>query len=151
MKSKDSKLWYAAGLHFQCRGCGNCCAGPGEGYIWVTKPEVQKIADLLEMSVDDFRGRYLRRVGLRTTIIEHPSTNDCIFLRNEKGRRICVIYPVRPTQCRTWPFWPCNLDKPSSWNEAGRNCPGMNRGRAYSPEEIQKIKKMKKWWDDSKD
>ena len=39
-----STKWYAAGLHFGCEVCGRCCAGPGEGYIWVTKPEIELIA-----------------------------------------------------------------------------------------------------------
>ena len=36
---------------------------------------------------------------------------DCVFLKEdpERGRKTCSIYPVRPLQCRTWPFWPENL------------------------------------------
>jgi Fe-S-cluster containining protein len=67
------------------------------------------IADFLKMTVGQLRREYLRRVGLRTTIIEHAHTRDCIFLREADGQRKCAIYPVRPSQCRTWPFWPSNL------------------------------------------
>jgi hypothetical protein len=126
--------------------CGRCCSGPGEGYIWVTRPEIERIADFLKTTVGQLRQKYLRRVGLRTTIIEHGVTRDCIFLQNTGGERKCAIYPVRPGQCRGWPFWPTNLTNPEAWNHAAQKCPGINRGRHYSCEEIEKIKKKKTWW-----
>jgi len=56
-----------------------------------------------------------------------------------------MIYPVRPSQCRVWPFWSSNLTTPFAWNRATQKCNGINRGRLYSFEEIEKIKKNKKW------
>ncbi len=61
-----------------------------------------------------------------------------------------MIYSVRPNQCRTWPFWPSNLKNPGDWNKAAQKCPGINRGKLYSFEEIERIKKAKKWWQDTK-
>jgi hypothetical protein len=135
--------WYAAGLHFECVQCGACCAGPGQGYIWVTRPEIKIIADFLKMPVGQVRQNYLKRIVFRTTIIEQPSTRDCVFLRKVEGRKKCIIYPVRPNQCRTWPFWSSNLSSPDAWNIAAQKCPGINRGRFYSFEEIERIKKNK--------
>lgn len=147
MRDVDPKTkWYAAGLHFECTGCGACCSGPGEGYIWVTRPEIELIARHLKTTPGQLRQKYLRRVGLRTTIIEHETTKDCIFLRTIGGRKQCVIYPVRPSQCRTWPFWPDNLSGPNAWNNAGLRCPGINRGRHYSAKQIERIKRNGKWW-----
>ncbi|MHC4566510.1 MAG: YkgJ family cysteine cluster protein [Planctomycetota bacterium] len=146
---KDKTPWYAAGLHFECNECGGCCSGPGEGYIWVTKPEIEFIAEHLKMTVEQLRQRYMRRVGLRTTIIEEPTTKDCIFLTEPAGQRGCAIYPVRPSQCRSWPFWPENLKSPGAWNKAAQKCPGINRGRLYSFEEIERIKRCRKWWQDT--
>ncbi len=146
-----STRWYAAGLHFECRVCGRCCAGPGEGYIWVARPEVELIARHLGLTPDEVRQKYLRRVGLRTTIIEDPLTRDCIFLQVVDGRKQCVVYPVRPGQCRSWPFWPENLLGPDEWNRAAVKCPGVNRGRRYSFEEIERIRKNKRWWENPKD
>ena len=143
---KNRTKWYAAGLCFECTGCGACCSGPGEGYIWVTRPEIELIARHLKTTPGPLRREYLRRVGLRTTIIEHETTKDCIFLRTIGGRKQCVIYPVRPSQCRTWPFWPDNLSGPNAWNSAGRRCPGINRGRHYSAKQIEQIKRNKQWW-----
>ena len=149
-KSKTKTPWYIAGLAFECQQCCNCCSGPGEGYIWITLPEIQILANFLKISVEQLRRQYLKRVGFRTTIVEQPDTKDCVFLRQIDGRKCCSIYPVRPNQCRTWPFWSENLDSCKSWNKAGRKCEGINRGRIYGFEEIEKIRKSRKWWQDDK-
>ncbi|MBA7469289.1 hypothetical protein ES707_04556 [subsurface metagenome] len=146
MPKKNKSPWYAGGLHFECQRCGRCCSGPSEGYIWVTKPEIELIADFLKIPVGQVRHDYLKRVGFRTTIIEQPGTKDCISLREVEGRKRCMIYPVRPSQCRAWPFWSSNLTNPSAWNKAAQKCSGINHGRLYTYEEIEKIRKTKKWW-----
>jgi len=43
-----------------------------------------------------------------------------------------------------WPFWPSNLASAGAWNSTAQKCPGINRGRLYSYEEIEKIKKKKR-------
>jgi Fe-S-cluster containining protein len=145
-KRENKNKWYVTGLHFECVQCGACCAGPDQGYIWVTRPEIQLIADFLKMPVEQVRQNYLKRVGFRTTIIEQPSTKDCIFLRETKGRKNCIVYPVRPRQCRSWPFWPGNLKNPDAWNKAAQKCAGINHGRLYQLKEIKRIKREEKWW-----
>ena len=143
---KDKIPWYSAGLHFECLQCGHCCAGPEGGYIWVSRPEIRLIADFLKMPVKELKQKFMRRVGLRMTIVEDPHTLDCVFLQQTKQGRGCAIYEVRPAQCRNWPFWEHNLVSPDTWNSTGRKCPGINRGRFYSPEQIRDKKKNKKWW-----
>lgn len=138
--------WYCGGLHFECQQCGNCCSGPAEGYIWVTRPEMELIADFLKTTVKQLRHKYLKRSGLRATILEQKNSNDCVFLQKANQQRTCMIYPVRPNQCRTWPFWPENLTNPDGWNRAARRCGGISRGKCYGFEEIEKIRKQKKWW-----
>ena len=146
----NSMPWYVGGLHFECVQCGRCCSGPSEGYIWVSKPEIQIIADFLKIKPEQLRQECLRRVGLRTTVIEHPVTKDCIFLRESNGQKRCTIYAVRPSQCRGWPFWSSNLASPSAWNQVAQKCSGINRGKHYSFEEIERIKSEKKWWPDAR-
>ena len=118
--------------------------GPEEGHVWITKPEVEMMAKHLSMAVDDFRKKFCRRIGNRTSLTEQPKNLDCIFLQDGA----CPVYSVRPNQCRTWPFWNSNLEHPDYWNMAASTCPGINRGRLYTFEEIEKLRTQKKWWSD---
>ena len=130
--------WYATGLAFECQECGRCCAGPEEGYVWVTGEDIVAIAAHLELSEDDMRREYVRRVSGRYSLKEHPQTRDCIFLRpNDKGGRGCAIYEIRPIQCRTWPFWAVNLTGPGDWARAQGRCAGINRGSLHPCDEIE--------------
>lgn len=131
--------WYAGGLAFECIGCGACCAGPGEGYVWVTDTVIAAIAEFLDVSEAEVRRKYVRKVGRRFSLIERKDSKDCIFLKPDgSGGRNCRIYPVRPTQCRTWPFWPGNLEDADAWCRAGRRCPGINRGEVHDLDEIRR-------------
>jgi len=143
---KRAKKWYAAGLHFECTGCGACCSGPEEGYVWIKKKEVEMLADFLGITPQQVHEKYLRRIVVRHSLVENPTTKDCIFLKENGGKKHCEIYEVRPNQCRTWPFWSSNLLSPAMWNSAGVTCPGINRGRLYTFEEIEKLRKQEKWW-----
>jgi Fe-S-cluster containining protein len=97
------------------------------------------------MSAGELKRRFLKRVGLRITIIEDAFTHDCVFLRQGESGKVCMIYPVRPKQCRDWPFWPGNLISPDTWNMAARKCPGVNRGENYTPGQIQ-ARNDEVWW-----
>jgi Fe-S-cluster containining protein len=124
----QSRRWYRKGLNFECSQCGDCCRGPG--YVWVDAPEIKRIATFLEVSPEAFARQYLRRVGGQTALIDN-SAQDCIFW--DQG---CTIYPVRPRQCQTFPFWEQHLATPEAWNEVDRECPGVNEGRHYPLTEI---------------
>ncbi len=134
MSFMESKLpWYVAGLAFECSQCGRCCAGPDEGYVWVSETDLAMIAQFLGAGVEQVRGKYTRRCMGRTSLLEHPVTHDCVFL-TPSG---CSIYEARPMQCRTWPFWPGNLASPRAWSQAAGRCCGINRGPLHPFEEIQ--------------
>ncbi|MEP0846600.1 MAG: YkgJ family cysteine cluster protein [Phycisphaerae bacterium] len=123
--------WYADGLRFTCTRCGNCCTGP-PGFVWVGDDEVRRLAEFTGMSLDQFRQQHTRRIGLRWSLLERPN-GDCEFLaRDADGHACCTVHPVRPLQCRTWPFWDSNLRSPRTWQITARNCPGMNAG-AFHP------------------
>jgi Fe-S-cluster containining protein len=126
--------------------CGNCCSGPAEGYIWVSSREIRLIAQYLNISTGKLKKKFLRRVGFRMSIIEDSDTHDCVFLRQSGQGKTCSIYPVRPSQCRSWPFWPCNLVGPDDWNRAAKKCPGINRGKLHDIEQIRAIKNNPPWW-----
>jgi len=128
--------WYRGGLAFVCQGCGNCCSGPVEGYVWMNPETIEAMAAFLKMPMTQFKNRYIRRVGLRCSLIEKQPGKDCIFLsKNNKGKE-CQVYPVRPIQCRTWPFWKENIRSQSCWNEIAKNCPGIDKGQWHTAEQI---------------
>jgi Fe-S-cluster containining protein len=54
-------------------------------------------------------------------------------------RARCRVYPVRPRQCRTWPFWAENLRRHVWYGEVRKRCPGVGKGRRYGAEEIESI------------
>jgi Fe-S-cluster containining protein len=65
-----------------------------------------------------------------------PGDASCPFHRSEIG---CTIYESRPTQCRTWPFWPEVVRKKQSWDRAARECEGMNQGKVVTTVEIEAL------------
>ena len=129
--SADDSPWYREGLAFECTRCGACCTG-APGYVWVTPDEVADLAAARGEDVDHFSRRYVRQVGVRYSLIEKPG-GDCIFWDKGSG---CTVYEARPAQCRTWPFWAENVESPATWSEVGGGCPGVDRGRVYTVEEI---------------
>jgi len=137
----DRSKWYAGGLAFECQRSGHCCSGE-PGFVWVTKAEIKAIAKILGRP-DDWLGKeHLRRAGFRYSLTEKPN-GDCVFLVRQGGKISCRIHEAKPTQCQTWPFWSSNLKSPEHWNEAARQCPGMNVGRCRSFAEIEALRKRK--------
>ena len=59
---------------------------------------------------------------------------DCPF---QKGNR-CSVYRARPEQCRTWPFWPENMDEKVWSQEIAEICPGIGKGRLWNVKQIEK-------------
>ena len=93
------------------------------------------MARLLNLAVEEFEKRYVRRVGIRKSLIEF-SNGDCVFFHSES--RTCQVHEGRPRQCRNWPFWDSNLSSPGAWEQAAAHCPGCNRGKLVTLEKIEK-------------
>ena len=132
----DKLPWYHKGLPFKCTGCGQCCTG-APGYVWVTDKEIEEMAAYIEISPEDFVKRYVRKApGGRLALIERPKNYDCVFLKDKK----CTIYPVRPKQCQTFPWWKETLSSRKAWDETGSYCEGINHPEApvISLKEIEK-------------
>lgn len=133
----SSLPWYKEGLRFQCTECGKCCSG-SPGYVWVTEPEMESIAQILKISLEAFKKKYVRQKYNRYALVEKQSINndyDCVFLKDKK----CMIYQARPKQCRTFPWWKENLRTEESWKLAAQNCEGIQDSAPVVPfEEIDK-------------
>jgi len=125
--------WYRDGLSFTCTRCGNCCSG-FSGTVTVSDKEIAVLAARLDLEEAVFRARYTRVMPEGFISLTEKPNYDCVFWSKEHG---CLVYEDRPTQCRTWPFWRSNVETPQDWAEAARSCPGMNRGRLYTLDEIE--------------
>ena len=128
----DEKPWFENGLRFQCTGCGDCCTG-APGFVWVNREEIAALARQVGLEVAEFEKRYVRKVGLRKSLIEYAN-GDCVFF--DAHTRKCTVYHDRPRQCRTWPFWESNVATPEAWKETCRVCPGSGRGKLHSAEQV---------------
>jgi Fe-S-cluster containining protein len=132
--SQPQAPWYREGLNFECTRCGHCCTG-APGYVWVSLEDISTLSQHLGLTLDAFGKQYLRQLGGRLSLVEKPG-GDCIFWSRDTG---CTVYEARPIQCRTWPFWPENVESPADWERTQRSCPGSRRGRLYSLGEIEHL------------
>ncbi len=163
--AEKEKPWYADGLKFTCQQCGNCCTG-STGYVWLSDLEITRLAEYLNLSERQMLRRYAHKVGRRYSLNEIRTAAgqyDCVFLKEEQiernkrdaagneesivyTKRTCTVYPVRPLQCRTWPFWDSNLSSPEMWNESAKRCHGMNHGsRVFSQAESESLRDATDW------
>ena len=125
----DRPYFFDEGLRFACTGCGLCCTGE-PGIVYADREEARRIAAFLRMPYEVVAQRMLDPFKNGFTIRE-AEQGRCLFYENG-----CVIYPVRPLQCVTFPFWFQNLRTVSAWEEARARCPGIGRGRLFSREQI---------------
>lgn len=133
----DETPWYQGGLAFRCTQCGQCCTG-APGFVWVTDDEVEALAAFRKEPVDEFTALYTRKARGRRTLRE-KANGDCVFYDRDKG---CTVYPVRPPQCRTWPFWESNVETPADWEHTKAVCPGSGQGELIPAEEITRRVKV---------
>ncbi len=132
MVQNKNRKWYANGLRFTCTRCGTCCKARGEYvYVYVSDECLEKMARIHGLHPIQFERRY------------------CTFLEGERIFKFeeelcpmndgtqCTVYRARPIQCRTWPFWPENIESEKSWEEKVlKVCPGTGKGRLWTPKEI---------------
>lgn len=123
--------WYQDGVSFRCTRCGNCCTG-APGYVWVDEAELAAIAAFREEPLAQVVALYTKPAGALRSLREKLN-NDCVFFDRQQG---CTIYPVRPRQCRTWPFWESNIRTPEAWQKTCQICPGAGQGDLIPVEEI---------------
>jgi Fe-S-cluster containining protein len=127
----DSEPWYHAGLRFRCTRCGHCCTGE-PGFVWVGDADIAAIAEFRGETPEEVTGLYTKRTP-RGVSLREKSNGDCVFYDRQQG---CTIYPVRPLQCNTWPFWESNVATPEDWQHTCEICPGSGQGELISADEI---------------
>lgn len=102
------------------------------------------MANALGMKTRAFTQRYCDQEDGIWKLKSGP-TDDCMFLKDKR----CSVYEGRPVQCRTWPFW-SEVMKPKAWNiEVGGFCPGVGKGRTWTPAEVEEQLKIQKKSEDA--
>jgi len=136
------KPWYANGLRFQCTACGNCCRNHGEyTHVYLAPKDVSAIARHLGLRPKAFLETYCKAEdGWVLLKMDQPA---CPFLQADNR---CAIYPVRPKQCATWPFWTENLEEKAWKGPVKADCPGLDQGELHSREEIERIARETDEW-----
>ena len=139
------KTWYSNGLRFECTQCGNCCRNHGDySYVYLSSRDILNIAGHLKLPPKRFVEEHCRiEDGWVTLRMDEPA---CEFLMEDNR---CAIYPVRPKQCRTWPFWEENL-KQATWNGPVKDCcPGIGQGELTPAAEVDRIaRETEEWYDE---
>lgn len=111
-------------IDFKCQRCSSCCRFfPGN--VFLTKEDFNKISDYLKINPKQLLNDFCREVeknGKFVVSLKEKVNYDCIFWKNG-----CLIYPARPIQCITYPFWPSIIESEESWIEEAEHCKGINK------------------------
>jgi Fe-S-cluster containining protein len=111
-----------AQIRFTCLpGCTNCC--DQSGYVYLSEADLIRAAAFLQLSPADFEARYIYRTR-HLIRLRKPPRSQCHFLEGHG----CAIHPAKPTQCRTFPFWPDLIQNETYWRDAANYCPGIGVG-----------------------
>jgi Fe-S-cluster containining protein len=133
-KKIENQDWWEKGIRFECQGSGQCCVSRGEyGYVWMTLDDRRNMAKALSLTTAAFTRAFCEKTdGLYR--LKDGTGPDCVFLLENR----CSVYAGRPTQCRTWPFWPEVMSAKTWKKEVASYCPGVGKGRLHSATEIRK-------------
>ena len=124
------------GVRFECQGSGQCCLSRGEyGYVYMTLDDRKRMAEVLGLKTSVFTKSFCEKTDGMYHLKSDSEKEECVFLKDKK----CAVYKGRPTQCRTWPFWPEVMNAKAWSEEVEGYCPGINKGRYYGPSEISDI------------
>ncbi len=128
------KQWWHSGVQFQCQGSGKCCTSHGEyGFVFLTLEDRRRFAKFFKIPTGTFTKKYCQKTNGAYHLIEKKGQPDCLFLKGKS----CSVYEARPTQCRTWPFWP-EVMSPKTWKkEISSFCPGVGKGKIWTQNEIE--------------
>jgi len=133
-----TEKFYANGLHFECTQCGMCCLF-SEGVVYIDEEEEQALAQFLNLSRSEFHQQYVEtEASTGLSILTSTATGACIFFKDNR----CEVYPARPLQCRTYPFWPENLRSLYQWKRTRQECPGIGNGKRVPGTEIERMRQQ---------
>ncbi|MGK5090011.1 YkgJ family cysteine cluster protein [Bdellovibrionota bacterium FG-2] len=132
-----TKPFWSDGIRFQCQGTGRCCtARDTYGYVYLTLADRRRLAKHLKLATGAFTRKFCQKTNGHFHLKDFK--RNCDFMKGTG----CSVYEARPTQCRTWPFWPENMNARAWHRDVVAFCPGVGKGRLYSKTEIQALLKQ---------
>ena len=109
-------------LRFECQpGCTRCC--DQKGFVYLGTGDLERAAKFVGMSAKAFEKKYVYRTKHQMRL-RKPPEKQCPFLEDYG----CSIHPAKPTQCRTFPFWPEIVERRDTWQRTAQYCPGIGKG-----------------------
>ena len=118
----SKKWWEKESPRFECQSdCFKCCTKTG--IVYFDKVSIGNASKVINLSPRRFKNKFLKRDD-GEWIHEVEIGNSCAFLTPDG----CSIHFVKPTQCRSYPFWHGNMTSKSIWKLEGSFCPGIDSG-----------------------
>jgi Fe-S-cluster containining protein len=102
---------------FKCMKCGECCKGYGGTFVGAR--EIEAIAAYTNTDSERFVAERCRMSGGKPVLAQRAD-GYCIFWDGQ-----CVIHPVKPNMCRSWPFIRSVLIDVDNWAIMAASCPGI--------------------------
>lgn len=111
-------------IRFTCQpGCTKCCEVTG--YVYLTEEDILAAAKYVGLRPAEFESRYVYRTRHTRRLRKPGNGSQCHFL----GASGCGIHPVKPVQCRLFPFWPELVGQRKAWAATAKWCPGIGVGK----------------------
>ncbi len=121
-----AREFWEEGLRFECARCSACCRHE-PGFVFLSARDIIALVGHLGIGFREFVDAYTKAVDVGTghslSLVEKPG-NDCVFW----GDSGCAVYPARPVQCSTYPFWSGILESAADWERESADCPGIGGG-----------------------
>lgn len=120
-------------MKFRCQAScgGKCCSAKWDGkasFVFLTWRDRKNLVNFLGKKLEEFASfgefaftRFINRPSRQWFLNNTEKT--CPFLKEGK----CSVYEARPTQCRTFPFWP-ELMVNEPYKTLKEFCPGVGEG-----------------------
>ena len=121
---------------FSCTRCGDCCRTPG--IVELDLEELEALGHFLGQTP----AQLLRELPLTwrpaDQNFELVAVASCPLLAPDGH---CSVEPVKPQQCRSYPFWPEITDTRRAWRAEARRCEGIDHpaGHGYPRDEVVRI------------
>lgn len=133
-------------MRFKCQeSCGGkCCTANWNGkasFVFLTYTDIRRLMRFLKKPPSEFveYGEFTSTRFTDKTTHQYFLKNNvpsCQFLKDGK----CSVYEARPTQCRTFPFWPENMEA-NNWEKLVEFCPGIGHGNEHTDRKFRDQKK----------